>query len=300
MSAANRRRACRLPLQVPVQLQGRDGPVDALMQDVSRTGVRLQVATQALGFAPTLELASTAQMVADRLDASIVMRLHHDALGSLLERTATITRLSIPSDAPDSVELGCQFEVPLSAEEATTLGVPLPPVEGDDEAFCPRADSAAPFRRTTVSELTADVEVPPERPDVAAEPSGQHAPAPRFGVSAKQTFRAYVASTADDAPPSLLCHTDHLSREAVRVRVPRTGYEGDTVAEATVRFTQRYGTRAGLKIMDIHQHLWTGPVRVCSLEMPAERGSDMLITLAFGRRLRPAELRRLGLATEAA
>ena len=82
--------------------------------------------------------------------------------------------------------------------------------------------------------------------------------------------------------------------------MPRDSFDSLDATEVTSRFAARYGTRMTIKLMDAHQHLWTGPVRLCAVELPPERPADMLLTFAFERRLRPAELQRLGLDRGAA
>lgn len=330
MKEANRRQADRVPVQVPVELDGHAGPLEARTADLSRTGARLRLDLATLGGWQGIDLSGAAALVREILPDTIGVRLHYKVLGPLLYRTITPTRISIPPDAPDHVELGCAFDRPLSLEETTSLGAPLPPVEGDAEEPLLRADQPAPHVREVAppapppepeakrepqpepdapredepAELAPPVEEawPEPEPEPEPEPAADvaPAPAPHFAGSAKYVYRAYLKADGRDGQPTLLGHSDQLNREAVRVRMARRGYEGCTVVEATVRFSERYGTAGGLKIMDGHKHLWTGKVRVCSIELPPDGKGDMLVTLAFERRLNPAELRRLGLASQAA
>ncbi len=267
MSGEERRAAPRLLLQHPVTVTTVEGEVQARSEDLSRMGARLRVPCAALGFPPSLNLATTAENVRGALAEAVALAVGHDVLPAVVERVAAIARIGLPLDAPASVELGLRFERPLADAELASLGIRLPP-------------------------LATPIEVPAEEP-TAAVPSG-------FGAAAKKPCRAYLTSTGPDAPPSLLCHSDQLTREAVRVRMPREGGVGLSVADATVDFAQRFGTRLVLKLVEVHKHLWTGPVRLCSVDLPRERPEDMLLTFAFERRLRPAELRRLGLDRGAA
>lgn len=119
-------------------------------------------------------------------------------------------------------------------------------------------------------------------------------------ASSTARYRASVTGTRYTDMPPLICKSDSITPDAVRLRVPREGYETDDAACATVRFTERYGSEIGLRLVDGAEHLWTGPARVFSVEAPPDESSDLLVTLAFGRTLRPAELARLGLRVEAA
>lgn len=327
MSGSNRRLADRVPVEVPVQIDGTDGLLEAATADLSRTGARLRIPAAALGATAELDLASAAELVREALPSKFWLRLHYKVLGPLLERTATAGRISIPLDAPDCIELGCAFDRPLSVDAVASLGAPLPPVDGDGEQPLLRADMPAPFVREgelaplappaavpAKGEVEGEIEERESAPHPAPEPlvpaaapaplgaAGPRAPAPapRFASSVKYVYRAYLKSDVAAAQSTLLGNSDQLSRDAVRVRMARKGYEGLTVVEATILFSQRHGTRGGLKIMNGSTHLYTGPVRVCSIELPAAHAGEMLITLAFDRRLNPAETRRLGLTSEAA
>lgn len=315
MSSFNRRLADRIPVEVPVELDTNNGIVEAETMDVSRTGMRIHVRARDLGHAPSLEMSETAAHVAAALSPRFAARLHFRMLGPLLERVVRMTRLSIPSDRQAWIEIGCRFDEPLTLEDATTLGVPLPPVEGTDEEFCPRADVAGPHHREAkMLDLAEAARRPPAQPvEDASSESGAAAETPasiedaapvsdgsRFGGMITHRYRAFVTSTESDVLPPIVCQTDQLSRIAVRVRLPREGYESDDAAGATIRFTERYGNDVGLKLVDGSEHLWTGPARVFCVEVPEDVRTDVLVTLAFGRRLRPAELRRLRLNVDVA
>ena len=115
------------------------------------------------------------------------------------------------------------------------------------------------------------------------------------GIEALEDALRDARSTLPVSPPTLPCWSDQLNRKAIRVRVPRSGYEAEDVTGATVRFTSQFGNEVGLKLVEGPVHLWTGRSRVCSVELPEDPTADMLVTLAFSRNLRPAELKRLRL-----
>lgn len=267
MSESERRRAQRLPVALPAAVETPSGPVDGDSQDVSRVGMRVRVTCRGLGFAPTLNLASTAAAVRGVFASTVDCALHHRVLPKSVRRVGGIARIALPLDAPDSVELGVHFDTPLTESDATILGIALPPL---------RAGQPTP----AVVPEPVEAESPPAAPLVGA---------------LSCSYRAFLASSSPEAPPSLPCHGDQLSREALRVRMSRDAFSSDDAAAATMQFADRYGTRLTMKLMDVHKHLWTGPVRLCGVDLPPDRPGEMLLTLAFERRLRPAELRRLGL-----
>ncbi|MDJ0523512.1 MAG: PilZ domain-containing protein [Planctomycetota bacterium] len=322
MPGGNRRQAERVPVRIPVQLQGLDRAVEAVTADLSRSGARLRIQAAQLGPLSSPDLEAAAKLVRGALSATTEAHLHYRVLGPLIRRTLRMTRIALPTDDAAVIELGCSFDVPLSHEETLSLGAPLPPMTGDDEAPLLRADMPAPFHREielsqapqppAEEEPTAEPE-PESEPESESEPEPAPEPVPvsegstpaaapmatpRFAASAKHVYRTYLKREGTDAHPTLLGKSDQLSRDAIRVRVLPDEYAGLTVMEATMRFAELHGTRGSIKLMDGHQHLYTGPVRVCSLELPPE--GDVLVTLAFERRLNPAELRRLGLSSLAA
>lgn len=267
MPENERRGASRLATSVPATLHAPSGCVQAATRNVSRTGARLRVRCLALGFAPTLDLTTTAHAVRDQLPTTVEVCLRQRVPGRDVVRRATVVRIGLPLEAPDSCDLGVRFDRPLGEEDATWLGIPLPAL---------RRGLAA-----------GD-----------AMPAADHAAATTAG--ARPMYRAFLTSGAADAPPSLPCHGDKVSRKAVRVRMPREGYEHDSAADAITRFARRFGTCMTLKLVDVGAHVWTGPVRLCALDLPHERPLDMLLTFAFERRLRAAELQRLDLDRAAA
>lgn len=269
MDDRERRRADRVAFDLPAEVRLGDGVAQARTQDVSRSGARLRVPCDALGITPSLNLATTAAAVRDLFGDTVELKIRHKVFSRGAERVGSIARIELPLDAPDAVELGLHFDESIEDRDALDLGIVLPAVR----AFVEPSEPTAP-------ELTG-------------------APA-SLGAATSCTYRAFLSSAAAGALPSLACHSDLLSREVVRVRVPRAGFDAESTAEATVSFADRYGTRLTMKLVDVHKHLWTGPVRLCALDLPRERPDDMLLTFAFERRLRPAELRRLGLDRGAA
>jgi hypothetical protein len=268
MTKRNRRKTARALFGVPVQIDSDAGPIEARLVDVSLTGARIRIPASAMGYAPSFDLAETALQLAARLAPRFEARLHYQVLGPLLHRGLKMMRIAVPADAPEEVELGCCFDRALSLDEVMALGV--------------AQATLAP--RTASREGAADAAEESETPLI-----------PRIHGGVARRYRAYINGTLGISPPIMPCWSDQLDRNAIRIRMPRDGYEAEDVAGATVRFISHYGNEVGLKLVEGATHLWTGRTRVCGVELPGDPRADLLLTLAFSRRLRPAELRRLRL-----
>ena len=144
---------------------------------------------------------------------------------------------------------------------------------------------------------------PPVRP--AAEPRGPAMPSTdrsrAVGVSrvSLSRWRAYVHPTGDRRIPPFLAATESVSPQGVQLRVvdrsvlPLQG--GLDVASTIVALDGAYGTDVALKLVDGPTHLWTGRARIAEVEVHADAPEQVSLWLHFGRPLRPAELRALGL-----
>ena len=294
MTEPNRRKAPRVPFAVPVHVDSNEGPIDAELVDVSLTGARLRFFASSIGFPPSPDLDETALQVASTLPAHFEARLHYKVLGPLLHRGMNMVRIGVPLDAPNLIELGCSFDRPLSRDEIMALGVVLP--EADEETKAQKSLEEQVGEEPAVPVLREEEDAPePRKLTVAPPPEPEPQIVPRFTTGVARRYRAFVSGTLPVSPPTLPCWSDQLNRKAIRVRVPRSGYEAEDVTGATVRFTSQFGNEVGLKLVEGPVHLWTGRSRVCSVELPEDPTADMLVTLAFSRNLRPAELKRLRL-----
>lgn len=288
-----RRSEERMEIAVPVEIESDRGSLEAKLVDVSRTGARLQIRPSDIGHTSSRDLSETALQVASALPSEFEARMHFKALGSLLHRRLTLMRIAVPLNDRTVIELGCRFDRALTRDEATALGVTLPS-EGDS------SDGSKglvwDLDPTGVANAPVDPEeaTPSEKQTLVVEPP-EESLIPRFATGVSRRFRAYLSGTLPASPAPLPCWSDHLNHEAVRIRIPREGYVGDDVTGATVRFTSAYGNRVGLKLVEGPVHLWTGHARVCCVEVPHDIHADVLVTLAFNRSLRPAELRRMRL-----
>lgn len=281
MDAAERRRARRVPIEVPAAVVSATGPITAEMRDVSTGGAQLYVLTSSFGLSAQPTLLEAALAVRDALNARFTVMLAHDHVGEV-HREAGLARLVLPSHLEGCIELGCEFDEPLSAEEMARLTSSMPePASAEAEpASEPASQPAAP----TVPEPEWEAE------QVEAEP---HAPV-------TQRYRVYLMGTHDDAAAPIVCRSSRLGKDGLRVRIPGSAMEAGDATEAAVTFMQLYGDRVKIKITEGPQHLWTGHAQVFGLEVKLARRDELLVSLGYTRTLRPAELTRMGIATRVA
>ena len=74
----------------------------------------------------------------------------------------------------------------------------------------------------------------------------------------------------------------------------------NVAARTLSKLVYRYGRSVDLRLLDGNDDVWVGPARFTGVELPPQHPEEVLITLAFGRRLNLNELRRLRLVGNAA
>jgi hypothetical protein len=226
-----------------------------------------------------------ARSVGRLLTQPFTLNLHYRRLGPLLQKSVRLTRIGLPADSPDSVELCCAFDAALGDEESVILQIPLPPLDAT-AAWCPEEALPAGCNGSMNFFPEATEEAPPSAPE---------APLPRHRL------RAFVSGTRRDAPASIFCHTDLVTVVGVRVRLPRAAAtlarKGAPAGprEAAEAFVELFGHTILVRLLHGEEDVWQGASRVSGVELPPERPEEMLVTLAFAQRLRPSELRALGL-----
>jgi hypothetical protein len=270
LSAADRRRAARIALAVPAAVVSRTGPLVAEVRDVSTSGVRLFLRAELLGLSRPLDLLQAALAVRAACPDAFPIRLQ---LGRRveLERAVTIARLVLPSFEPDCIELGCMFEQPLAPDELEHVCGAAPHVASSDRRGVRRREP---------------------------EPAAAARPAIEARQRGEGPCRVVVASRG--AERGLVCEATELTLDGVHVRASDTALGARDAPEAALLFVRRYGTDVSLEILDDARRLWSGPARVLGMEIVFERPDDLLLTIAFGRPLRPDEIERLGLPARAA
>lgn len=278
MNSNNRRKADRLDVGIPVQLRTRDGSLAAEIVDLSRTGLRVWFPISSVPGEP----GAAPRRAGEMLSPNFELEINYEQLGPLLNKSVKPIRVGIPSDAPDMIEVCCEFEGVFEDEESgyLDLGSPLPPMRDSVDVW-------------------VEVEQEPEPIPEPAPPVQPILKLPR------RRYRALVSGLKPSAPPAFFCHTDMVTRTGVRVRLKRGDAgiphgEQVSVSKALSTLIARYGAELDLRIVDPGGDIWRGPSHFSGLELPRNQPDALLVTLAFGRRLSLAELRRLELVGEAA
>lgn len=296
MTTADRRKAARVDTGFPVELTTQRKFVEGEVKDLSRSGIRIRLATLALGMTDPGNAADAARAVTALLAESFSLNLHHKRLGTLLPRSVDLTRVGLPSDESGMLDLCCAFNEPLGDAESAILAIPLPPFTESVEEWCEELPVSCRgelrFAGPDGQETTVAAPTPPG--------------ASQTETVCAQRYRAFVSSTRPEAPPALFCHTDLVTGFAVRVRVTQqaalgvNAADGLSLQQATQAFVDLFGSAVDLRLVGTQGDLWSGPVRVSGVELPKGDPREMLVTLAFDRRLRLSELRGLGLDSRAA
>lgn len=293
MTSRNRRKADRVEVGIPVQLCANGRIVPAVVRDISRTGLRLRFPADVV----TPDVAQAAQHVSEMLSPRFSLDLEYERLGPLLNKTVVPVRIGIPADAPECIEVCCEFDQFLKDEETGYLdiGSELPSVREDVAQWVDVAkDKAEPAG--TVNFLPGDALKFP------APPASQIRTANR---QPRQRYRALVAGKGVDAPAPFFCHTDLVTGIGVRVRIARQEAEvpeGEDLRTIAVLayLNNRYGHALELRLVEQGGDVFAGPARFTGVELPDDQPEYMLVTLAFNRRLTPEELKSLQLVGSAA
>lgn len=250
-----KRQAPRVPFEAPAYLPSTRGTVEAKSVDLSRSGLRLLASRRALGAGLCKGLAELTHCLRAVLGSCFSLELGAGPAERRLSKAVELKRLVQLPDS-DLLELGCAFEVALRDSEVEALGVSFPAVsEGQSLA-------STPWRR----------------------PKGR-------------TLRVFVSSNKKDGPPPLQGNLQGLTRQALSTRLPLQSLPGNSLdlALAAAEFSARFGEQLSVRIMEGPKNLWTGPARVEGLELPSDESGPLLLILSYGRKLRSAEIARLGL-----
>jgi len=284
VSFANRRQTQRVYFGGSVRIASRRGPVSAQIQDLSRSGIRVRVSAEALGFPPSPHLAPSAKNMNAALGVRFEVAFHVEVLGRLVHRRTTLTRLAIPSDCPEALDLGCRFETELTVDEISILGAHLPP------------------KRSRKHDEPAHVEVVEELPP-AEEPSSDVTIAPDNDgwVSLESSpVRAYVNGRDAAGTHALVCEAKSVSPDALQIwcrsDVNRAALGEHDIVRAAVRFSDTYGDDVELRVTRGSESVWGGSARVRGVEFDPEQPQAMLLTVGFERPLRPEDRTRFGLS----
>lgn len=249
------------------------GPIECEVRDISVRGAQIYVLGSSFALAETPTLLQAALAVREVLASRFTVMLDRGHVGEI-HRVAGLARLVLPSHAPGCIELGCEFDEPLSEREMLLLtGGVRPSRSTDVEPAGPRESEAAPA-----------APVPPSLEDAAVLARNK----------VTNPYRVFVSGAGPDAPP-LVCRARGLDKDGLRIRVSGTAMKAADATQAAVEFMRRYGEQVKIKITDGPRHLWTGRADVFGLEVKLTRPDELVISVGYGRALRPAELERMGL-----
>ncbi len=267
----------------------------AELRDVSVTGVKVFLRAEDLDLPSPPDLLEAAMAVKSALPDTFTVRLGYED-DSEIERLATMARLVLPSYEPGCIELGCMFTEALTPDEVTELCGSSPTLGQSDRRSVPRVEHASPDAQDEPEDAFAadqpEAEGSPEEADAA--PAAPAAKPARKRDPKGKTHRVFLTSEGEET--QLLCHTVAIDLQGLHVRAKDTAVGAEDAAEAALLFARRYGTDVFIKIMDGVKHLWSGPAEVLGMEILFDRPGDLLLTVAFGRGLRPAEIERLKVA----
>lgn len=278
MGRENRRQAVRVACDLPIRLS--DGDVEHVAQivDLSRTGLRVRIPGPDLGVHRLSSLVQVTRNLHESLGDEFQGELHYEMLGPLVTRTLSPCRIAKRDWEQTDVEVGCQFDRPLSDEEVGMLGVDLPPVgveESDDETA-----GVAPPRR-------ANSETGPSRPHLRPVAAPSHT--------------AYVYPAPGKTSQPLVTRTQSITRGMVILEVEE-GQGWDlpdlAVSDLIMALDAAYGTAILLRVVDDEDDLWAGPAEIQEVDVTPD-SRRIKLGVVFGRELRTEELGRLGLPTPA-
>lgn len=131
MDKHDKRRAPRITCSIGLHLQGEWTMVRARVEDVCRDGARLRVPLVELGLQPDVGMTSIAAHIQRLLTQDVVAMLRPELLGSLVQRSVEAVRIAPTELGEHFVDIGLEFDQPLTRLDAVTLGLPIP-MEGED------------------------------------------------------------------------------------------------------------------------------------------------------------------------
>lgn len=278
MDHNNRRIAVRVDCDLPIRLRGGEAEYVGHIVDLSRSGMRMRIPGKSLGVHRLSSLVEVTRRLHSALGDTFLGELHYEMLGPLVHRTLSPCRIAKRDWEQTDVEVGCQFDRPLSDDEVGMLGVPLPAV-GTDQA--PQGvDGSGPVHRT---------------PEVRANNR------PHLRAREEASYLTYVYPAPGKHSKPLVTRTCSLTRGMAMLEI-EAGQGWDLpdvpVNDLVMALDAAYGTDILLRVVDEDQDLWTGPAEVQEVDLnPQTR--RLKLGVAFGRELRSEELGRLGLPTPA-
>ena len=180
MDQHEKRSAPRVTCSIGLQLQGQWTMVRARVEDVGRLGARLRVPLKELGLQPDAGMTAVAAHIRQLLTHDVVANLRPEMLGSLVQRHVLAVRVAPTQAGDDHVDIGCEFDRPLTRLDAVALGLPIP-MEGESlEEALAGVSGRAPVTREVASTAAQSADCSPfadlrfsllvRKADLGAEP----------------------------------------------------------------------------------------------------------------------------------
>lgn len=271
----SRRAAERVSLQAPAQILGPLGPVDAQMRDLSRTGVRIRLKSVVSPDVP-FDLLSTTQQLQKLIGNHPTVKLDAERAGPTVSRKIRVTRVVLPSDDQDAVDVGCRFDRALTDEDTTVLGVALLSAPVSSDAPPPRTEKRTPSLR---------VQVPPP-PSKARESVAFGGIGDGFRPIG---YQAHISGRG----VSLECTAEAISTEAIVLQMKRATVQhrdvGNNMIKVVSRLASRFGGQVRLSVACGTSRLWSGVVRITGADLPDDRPDIMCVSFSFLQPLDPRE-----------
>ena len=226
----DQRRASRISCELPIRIYGRMDDVLGEVKDMSRTGVRLQVSLPAR----VDDIQKVARAVEQYLGVLIKVDLNQAAP---VRKQLRIVRLGHESLEDGKVELGCEFDWPLTDEEVWRIGLHVPPMRS---SMMPATSTQRMQRRYSAY------------------------------LIASEGWRTPVMSgtTPGLDKNAVLFQAD---------RTPRFRPASDDVTTVAMELARSYGPEPLVEIVDGHRQVWKGPTRIRRVQSNTSSSSLMRV-----------------------
>jgi hypothetical protein len=239
------------------------------------------------------------------------------------DEEAVVLGLNLPAVGEDGVEPGGPASEPTPAPKASSapapagrVSVPPPIAPPTPPPLAPRRPAPAPAAAAGTAPALppppapASAPPPPPVPLHAARPApARPAPPPRSteapdGRGSRDAhgwsgWHAFVHPMGGRDAPPFIAQAHGITSAGVQLRVAERAQlmlsGPPDVASTMSALGAAYGADVALRVVDGATPLWTGPARIEMIEVGASAPHAVTLWLAYGRALRPAELRALEL-----
>jgi hypothetical protein len=246
--------------------------VDATALDISQRGARLLIPAASLVDDPHASMAVMARQICETLPPRVPTCFHPELLGPLIQRVLVVVRVGVQAGEESAVELGCRLDSPLQEVDASAMGVVLArPGETTAEARRRQPVVQPRVRRRPGEE---PLPVPRRRPGLDEVP-----PLPRRSV-------AQLRPDGVEEGVTITGYTESVDRTGVVVLVPRRerlhlSEDEESVSALFASFCDTHGALFHMRVRDASRVVWTGSVRVRSLEVLPTNAEAVLLGFAF-------------------